>query len=25
VEIEDIWIKYPWDALDIDLHNQGKE
>jgi len=25
VEIEDVWIKYPWDALDIDLHNQGKE
>jgi len=25
VEIDDVWIKYPWDALDIDLHNQGKE
>jgi len=25
VEIEDLWIKYPWDALDIGLHNQGKE
>jgi uncharacterized protein len=24
-EIDDIWIKYPWDALDIELHNQGKE
>ncbi len=24
-EIDDIWIKYPWDAQDIELHNQGKE
>jgi len=23
VEIEDVWIKYPWDALDIDRHNRG--
>jgi len=23
--IPDIWIKYPWDATDIDLHDQGKE
>jgi hypoxanthine phosphoribosyltransferase len=22
VEIEDLWIKYPWDALDIEAHNQ---
>jgi hypoxanthine phosphoribosyltransferase len=21
-EITDLWIKYPWDALDIDLHNK---
>ncbi|MFA5513323.1 MAG: phosphoribosyltransferase [Sphaerochaetaceae bacterium] len=21
-EIEDLWIKYPWDALDIELHNK---
>lgn len=25
VELDDVWIKYPWDALDIDLHNQGRE
>jgi len=25
VEIDDLWIKYPWDALDIDLHNLGQE
>jgi hypoxanthine phosphoribosyltransferase len=25
VEIDDLWIKYPWDALDIDLHNLGRE
>lgn len=25
VEIEDLWIKYPWDALDIDRHNQGRD
>lgn len=24
-EIDDVWIKYPWDAIDIDLHNQGFE
>lgn len=23
--LEDVWIKYPWDAVDIDLHNAGKE
>ena len=22
VEIDDLWIKYPWDALDIGAHNQ---
>ena len=22
-EIEDVWIKYPWDATDIGAHNQG--
>lgn len=21
VEVDDVWIKYPWDALDIDEHN----
>lgn len=25
VEIDDVWIKYPWDAIDIDLHNKGRE
>jgi uncharacterized protein len=25
VEVPDVWIKYPWDALDIDRHNQGRE
>ena len=25
VEIGDVWIKYPWDALDIDAHNLGRE
>jgi len=25
VEIDDVWIKYPWDALDIERHNQGLE
>jgi uncharacterized protein len=24
-QIKDVWIKYPWDAIDIDLHNQCKE
>jgi len=24
-EISDVWIKYPWDALDIERHNQGLE
>ncbi len=24
-ELEDIWIKYPWDALDIEAHNAGRE
>ncbi len=23
--VKDIWIKYPWDALDIDLQDQGRE
>ncbi len=23
--VPDIWIKYPWDATDIELHEQGKE
>lgn len=23
--IPDVWIKYPWDALDIDAHNRGQE
>lgn len=23
--VPDIWIKYPWDALDIDLHEAGGE
>jgi uncharacterized protein len=24
-KIDDIWIKYPWDAIDIEKHNLGKE
>jgi hypoxanthine phosphoribosyltransferase len=24
-EIDDVWIKYPWDAFDIDAHNRGIE
>jgi uncharacterized protein len=24
-EVEDVWIKYPWDAVDIDAHNQGRD
>ena len=24
-EIDDVWIKYPWDAIDIDAHNLGIE
>jgi hypothetical protein len=24
-EVADVWIKYPWDALDIDAHNAGLE
>ena len=23
--VPDIWIKYPWDAMDIDLHERGAE
>lgn len=23
--VPDIWIKYPWDALDVDLHERGLE
>lgn len=23
--LEDVWIKYPWDAQDIERHNQGLE
>jgi uncharacterized protein len=23
-KISDLWINYPWEAKDIDLHNQGK-
>lgn len=24
-ELDDLWIKYPWDAVDIDAHNQGRD
>ncbi|MEI8096174.1 MAG: phosphoribosyltransferase [Spirochaetales bacterium] len=24
IEIPDLWIQYPWDALDIDAHNQAQ-
>jgi uncharacterized protein len=24
-KVPDIWIKYPWDAIDIDEHEQGRE
>lgn len=24
-KVSDIWIKYPWDATDIDEHEQGRE
>lgn len=24
-ELDDVWIKYPWDAVDIDAHNQGRD
>jgi uncharacterized protein len=24
-KVPDIWIKYPWDATDIDEHEQGRE
>jgi hypoxanthine phosphoribosyltransferase len=23
--VPDVWIKYPWDAADIDLHESGRE
>ncbi len=25
VEVEDTWIKYPWDAIDIDEHTKNEE
>ena len=25
IRVPDIWIKYPWDAVDIDLHEMGAE
>lgn len=25
VELDDVWIKYPWDATDIGAHNAGRD
>lgn len=24
-ELDDVWIKYPWDATDITAHNEGRD